>query len=73
LTNYTTHNLTLRMGVKNYTTEFRFYNLQDDQLVNLHGTPGRTYLKVINVTVEYKGKVVPYIKVNDLNLVTIAK
>jgi prepilin-type N-terminal cleavage/methylation domain-containing protein len=60
------------VGMKNYTTPFRFYNFQDDRLASLSTTPtlaqGRSYLKVIRVVVEYTGSVVPSFKVEDLSL-----
>jgi prepilin-type N-terminal cleavage/methylation domain-containing protein len=70
--NFSTHQVPV--GMRNYTTTFRFFNLQDDRLqsAGVRGTPCRTFVKVIKVTVEYKGKVVPYLKVDDLNLVALS-
>jgi prepilin-type N-terminal cleavage/methylation domain-containing protein len=69
--NFTSSHI-LSVGLRNYTTPFRFYNFQDDQLASLSTTPrpaqGRSYLKVIRVVVEYKGPVLPDIQVEDLSL-----
>jgi prepilin-type N-terminal cleavage/methylation domain-containing protein len=72
--NFTTHLVKITLPNTTSMTPFRFYNLQDSQLLNpaIRGVPGRTYVKVIQVTVTYQGHVVPYIRVDDVSTTGIS-
>ena len=71
-----THTMTLRKGTSDTDDDesitFEFYDLQEENFPNLTGgATGKTRLKVIKVTVGYKGSVTGDIEVNDINLVAM--
>lgn len=73
------HKVWIGVGTERNDKNFQFFNLQDANFRNLTGSPpgqtggarGRTPLKVIEVTVKYKGPVTPEITITDEALIAL--